>query len=154
MPSCATATSGASSGDDASDDGHAGGGSPCVPPDSDGVTGGCYVFDVTVDDTGFAPVILKAQNVSQITINLENTGTKAHDFVVGCVPIDYPGCPAQFCFSAKARIASVPPGGSGTATFMTPYVEGIYDFRSDSPADSKTATDGGLTGLWGQFVVQ
>jgi hypothetical protein len=156
-PGCPMTGSGADSGgenppgDAASDDG---GGSPCQPPDTDGITGGCYAFDVTVDDTGFSPTILKAENNGQVTITLKNAGTRPHDFTVGCVPISYAGCPSQFCFPAAANIATLAPGATATATFVTPYVEGIYDFRSDLPGDSQMTSDGGIGGLWGQFVVQ
>jgi hypothetical protein len=143
----------ASSGD-GDDDGDDGGAGPCAPPDSDGVVGGCYVFDVTVDDTGFTPRILKAQNVGQVTLHLTNAGTRPHDFTMDCIALGYPGCPAQSCFPSKASIASVAPGGVATTTFVVPYVEGIYDFRSNLGGDSTLESDGGLDGLWGQFVVQ
>jgi len=155
-PGCPTAAAGASAAGDGGEGaaGDDGGGSPCQPSDSDGITGGCYAFDVTVDDSAFSPVILKAQNNGQVTLTLKNAGSKPHDLVIGCVPINYPGCPSQFCFPAGANIASVPPGGSASTTFVTPYVEGIYDFRSDLPGDSQLSGDGGVSGLWGQFVVQ
>ncbi len=155
QPGCPSAGADASSGGDggasAGDDG---GGSPCQPPDSDGITGGCYAFDVTVTDTGFSPIILKAQNNGQVTLTLTNTRTRPHDLVMGCVTTSAPGCPSRFCFPPEASIPSVPPGGTATTTFVTPYVEGIYDFQSDLPGDSQTSSDGGLTGLWGQFVIQ
>jgi hypothetical protein len=109
---------------------------------------------VTVDDTGFSPIILKAQNNAQVTITLKNAGSKPHDFVMGCVAISYPGCASQFCFPAEANIPPVPPGGTATATFATPHVEGIYNFQSSLPGDSQVSSDGGISGLWGQFVVQ
>jgi hypothetical protein len=137
-------------GNDGGDDG----GSPCTPSDSDGIIGGCFAFDLTVDDTGFTPIILKAQNRGVVTITLQNTGTKPHDFVVGCVPINYPGCPPQQCFPGGADIPPVAPGQSATTTFTLPYPEGIYDFRSDVSGDSEVASDGGVTGHWGQFVIQ
>jgi hypothetical protein len=121
----------------------------------DGINGGCFVFDVSVDDTGFSPLILKAQNLGVVTINLHNTGTKPHDFVIGCIPISFPGCSSQQCFPAAADIPAVAPGQSATATFTTPNPEGIYNFRSDVAGDSQLdSDDGGVTGLWGQFVVQ
>ena len=129
-------------------------GNQCRPPDSDGLTGGCYFFDLVVDDTGFSPIILKAQNLAQTTIALTNTGTRPHDFVVGCVPLRAPGCPSQVCFPPRANIATLAPGGVATTTFVTPYLEGIYDFRSDLAGDSPIAIDGGIRGLQGQFVVQ
>jgi hypothetical protein len=138
---------GDSAGDDAGD-------SPCKPPDTDGVLGGCYVFEATVDDDGFSPSILKTENNARVNLTLKNAGSKAHDFVVGCTSVDFPGCASTYCFPSGARIASIPPGGTATITFVTPYVEGIYDFRSDLPGDSDVASDGGVSGLWGQFVVQ
>jgi hypothetical protein len=139
-------------GDDGGDDG---GGSPCAPSDSDGINGGCYVFDLTVDDAAFSPIILKAQNLGVVTVTLHNSGTKPHDFVMGCLPVNYPGCPPQQCFPAAANIPAVAPGSTGTATFTTPNPEGIYNFRSDVAGDSQfDGDDGGVTGLWGQFVVQ
>jgi len=138
-------------GNDGDDDG---GGSPCAPPDSDGINGGCYAFDVTVDDTGFSPIVLVAQNLATVTITLRNTGSKPHDFVVGCIPISYPGCPSQQCFPGEADIPTLAPGQSATTTFTAPNPEGIYDFRSDVPGDSQVESDGGVTGIWGQFVVQ
>ncbi len=145
---CSTNPAGDDGGDDV-------GGSPCSPSDSDGINGGCFVFDVSVDDTGFSPVILKTQNLGVVTINLHNTGTKPHDFVIGCIPISFPGCPSQQCFPAAADIPAVAPGQSATATFTTPNPEGIYNFRSDVAGDSQVdGDDGGVTGLWGQFVVQ
>ena len=144
-------------GDDGGGDdggGDDGGGSPCSPSDSDGIVGGCYAFDLTVDDTGFSPIILKAQNLATVTVTLRNTGTKPHDFVVGCIPITFAGCPPQQCFPAAANIPPLAPGQSATATFTAPNPEGIYDFRSDVSGDSEVEGDGGVTGIWGQFVVQ
>jgi hypothetical protein len=148
---CTTNPVGAAGDDDGGDDG---GASPCAPPDSDGINAGCYVFDVTVDDNGFTPVILKAQNLGQVTITLTNAGTRPHDLVFGCIPVTFPGCPAQQCFPAGANLLPVQPGQSATTMFMTPNPEGIYDFRSDVAGDSELEGDGGETGIWGQFVVQ
>lgn len=157
-PGCPTteadAAADAPAGEGGDDDDDDGGGSPCKPPDSDGVLGGCYVFDLTVDDTGFTPRILKAQNVGQVTVTLTNAGSRPHDFAVGCTTIAFAGCPATYCFPDTAHIASVAPGASATTTFVLPYVEGIYDFVSDLPGDSQIASDGGASGIWGQFVVQ
>ena len=126
----------------------------CRPPDSDGLAGGCYFFNLFVDDIGFSPIILKAQNLARTTIQLTNTGTRPHDFVVGCVPLHAPGCPSQVCFPPRASIATLAPGGVATTTFVTPYLDGIYDFQSDLTGDSPIALDGGIRGLRGQFVVQ
>src|SRR5262245_43227466 len=62
----------------------------CGPPDQDGVLGGDYSFEVSVNDTGFDPVILKAQNSGKVTVKLKNTGTKPHGFAVQCLTIQ--GC--------------------------------------------------------------
>jgi hypothetical protein len=131
------------------------GGDPCSPGDSDGINGGSFALDVTVDDTGFSPVIVKAQNLGNVTLTLTNTGTTPHDFVLGCIPQSVPGCASQSCFPAAANIAALHPGASATTTFVAPNPEGIYNFRSDVGGDSQLdADDGGVTGLWGQFVVQ
>lgn len=131
-----------------------GGNGECAPPDSDGMNAGCYAFDLVVDDTGFSPFILKTENLAQVTIALHNTGTKPHDFVVGCLPVSYPGCPPEQCFPGAANIAPLAPGESATTTFFTPNPEGIYTFRSDVSGDSELDSDGGALGIWGQFVVQ
>jgi hypothetical protein len=132
-----------------------GGGDPCAPGDSDGINGGSFALDVTVTDTGFSPVILKVQNLGNVTLTLTNSGTTPHDFVVECIPQDIAGCPSQSCFPAAANIAALQPGASSTTTFVAPNPVGIYNFRSDVGGDSQLdADDGGVTGLWGQFVVQ
>jgi hypothetical protein len=130
------------------------GGSPCAPPDSDGINAGCYAFDVTVDDNGFSPVILKAQNLGKVTITLTNKGTRPHDLVFGCVPVTFPGCPAMQCFPTEANILPLEPGKSASTMFVTPNPEGIYDYRSDVAGDSMVEGDSGVSGIWGQFVVQ
>jgi hypothetical protein len=145
----------AADGGNAGGAGEAGAASGCSPGDSDGINGSCYAFVLTVNDTGFSPIILKAQNLAQVTLTLKNTGTKPHDFSAGCIATaNLNGCPPQTCFPAAAAISAVPAGGSSTATFITPNPEGIYIFRSDLPGDSQVASDGGVSGLWGQFVVQ
>jgi hypothetical protein len=137
-----------SSGDDA-------GSSACSPGDSDGLIGGCFLFDVTVTEQGFTPVILKAQNLGEVTLVLHNDGTSPHDFVVDCIPTpNGQGCPATSCFPPGASIPELAPGASATTTFVTPNPEGIYNFRSDVGTDSQEESDGGVSGLWGQFVVQ
>jgi hypothetical protein len=153
-PSCKTNPVGDDdAGDDDDDDD--GGSSTCKPGDADGINGGCYAYDLTVDDTGFTPIILKAQNVGQVTLHLTNKGTKPHDFVVDCLPTpNVQGCPPQSCFPAASKIGPLAPGATATASFVTPNPEGIYDFRSDVSGDSTVETDGGVTGLWGQFVIQ
>jgi len=142
-------------GDAGDDDDDAGAGSACRPGDADGVNGGCYAFALTVSDTGFSPIILKAQNAGQVTVTLRNTGTSPHGFTVGCIDTSgLNGCPAQTCFPGNSSIPAVAPGASASATFVTPNPEGIYVFRSEVPGDSQVAGDGGVSGLWGQFVVQ
>lgn len=144
------------------DDGGGGGGdgddagsNACAPGDTDGINGGCYSFVVTVDDTAFSPVILKTENLGQVTLELKNAGTTPHDLVIGCIPTpNGQGCPTQSCFPAAANIPAVAPGSSATVTFVTPNPEGIYEFRSDVGTDSQQDADGGFSGLWGQFVVQ
>jgi hypothetical protein len=123
--------------------------------DQDGVSGGQVTFVLAVDDTTFSPTILKAQNLAQVTLTLKNTGTRPHDLVVDCIatPNDN-GCPTTSCFPDAGRIPAVPPDASATTTFVTPNPEGIYAFRSDLGTDSHVASDGGVTGLAGQFIVQ
>jgi hypothetical protein len=121
--------------------------------DADGINGGTYTFDLTVDDTGFSKTILATQNDAQVTITLRNTGTKPHGFVVGCTSVasaypDLPaGCPATACFPAGASIAPLAPGASATITFDTPTPDDlIYPFRSSEPADG--AVPGLNSGQW------
>ncbi len=104
--------------------------------DSDGIQGGTFSFDVTVDDTAFSPAILKAQNVATVTVTLKNAGTKPHDFVVDCM--------GTACFPDGGATGPVAPDASATVQFTTPATEGIYGFHSDLPGDTQT----------GQFVVQ
>jgi hypothetical protein len=123
------------------------------------MNGGTYTFDLNVDDTGFHPLVLSAENDATVTLTITNTGTRPHDFVLECLPTpNGSGCPAQSCFSAEASVPSVAPiepGKSVTVTFVTPNVEGIYTFRSDLPGDSPNdvMTDAGEMGFSGQFVV-
>ena len=141
--------------DDDDDAGDGGGGGACKPGDADGIIGGCYAFALTVDDATFTPIILKSQNLGEVTIKLTNNGSKPHDLVFGCIPTpSLNGCPAQSCFPAAANLAPVVPGATASTTFVAPSPEGIYVFRSDVAGDSTSDTDGGRSGLWGQFVVQ
>jgi hypothetical protein len=127
---------------------------PCGPGDSDGLSGGHWTFDLTASDTSFTPAILKAQNLSSITLTLTNAGSKPHDFVIDCLPTpNANGCPAASCFDDASVIGPIAPEASVTATFDTARVDGIYRFRSDLPGDTQTG-DGGMTGLVGQFIVQ
>ncbi|HEY3592352.1 MAG TPA: hypothetical protein VGL13_00700, partial [Polyangiaceae bacterium] len=84
----------------------------CLPDDADGVVGGPAAFDLTVDDTGFTPTILTAQNLANVTLTLHNTGTKSHGFAVDCMPTPNDnGCPITSCFPDDTTIAAVDPGG-------------------------------------------
>jgi hypothetical protein len=121
------------------------GSDPCTRDDADGIVGGGYTFMVTVDDTMFAPTILKAQNESNITLTLKNAGTKPHDLVFSCIATpNNNGCPTKSCFDESASIKSLAPGMSATVMFETPNPEGIYVFKSDLAGDMQT----------GQFIVQ
>jgi hypothetical protein len=117
----------------------------CGEADSDGLTGGSYTEDLQVDDTAFAPIILKAQNLATVTLTLKNAGSRPHDFVVDCMPTPNDnGCPATSCFPDASAIGALAPDASATSTFATPNPEGIYTFRSDLPGDTQS----------GQFIVQ
>lgn len=114
--------------------------------DADGVNGGNYVFDLTVDDDAFSPKILTAQNLANIQLTLTNKGTKPHGFSAGCVatPNDN-GCPTEACFSDAASVAPIEPDARATIHFVTPNPDGLsYPFRSTAPDDTQT----------GQFIVQ
>jgi plastocyanin len=104
--------------------------SPTGDGDADGVKGGTYTFQVTVDDMAYAPTILKAENDGDVTLTLVNKGTKPHDLVVDGIP--------------AATLPVVAPGASATITFTTPDREGIYDFHSTQTGDGQT----------GQLIVQ
>jgi hypothetical protein len=112
-------------------------------PDTDGVNGGNYTFQLTVSDTAFSTLILKAQNDGMVTLSLMNTGTKPHDFVVRCMQNAMLAC--QYCFPGAAKIPTLAPGASMTTSFATPDQEGIYVFASDLPGDDA---------LTGQFILQ
>lgn len=130
----ATACSEPGAGDDA-----------CALDDADGLVGGDYRFEVSVDDLAFSPVILKAQNDAEVTLRLTNTGTTPHDLVIDCIPTpNDDGCPIEACFPDAAHVPTLAPGESATVTFVTPLPEGIYDFRSTLPGDTQS----------GQFILQ
>jgi hypothetical protein len=106
-------------------------GDACNPEDADGVIGGSYTFDVTVDDSAFSHAILKAQNRSEVTVALTNEGTVPHGFLIECLATpNEDGCPTESCFPDAARIDPLPPGATGSASFEVPRVEGIYVIRS------------------------
>jgi len=129
-------------------------------PDNDGINGGSYVIDLTVDDTGFlASVedgdagdggitknIIATQNDAQVTLTLTNTGTKPHGFQVDCTSVcpaysALPtGCSPNACFPSNSTISTLAPGASITITFDTPTPDGLlYPFKSPVPADSSVA---------------
>jgi hypothetical protein len=120
------------------------GGGACIAGDQDGVMGGMLAFDLAVTDTGFMPLILKAENGTNVTLTLKNMGTRPHGFAVQCLPTpNNNGCPTTSCFPNGAMIAPIPPGGTATATFRAPAVEGMYSFGSNAPCDAAI----------GQFIV-
>jgi hypothetical protein len=119
----------------------------CTPDDADGIIDEPAPLFLTVTDSEFRPKILAAQNVSEVTLTLENRGTKPHSFVVECQPTpNSDGCPSESCFPDDAKIAAVPPGDSVTIVFESPLVEGIYAFHSDVAEDGELAP--------GQFIIQ
>ncbi|MGA2449418.1 MAG: hypothetical protein ABTD50_12110 [Polyangiaceae bacterium] len=88
-------------------------------------------------------MILTSQNDAQVTLTLQNAGSKPHGFQMDCtsVTVAYPtvpqGCPTAACFPASAFIPPLAPGASATITFDTPTPDGlIYPFRSSEPDDS------------------
>jgi hypothetical protein len=111
-------------------------------PDHDGLNGGEYTFDLTVDDTGFSKMILATQNDATVTLTLRNTGKKPHGFEVECTSVlpAYPtvpaGCPSLACFPRDATIAPLAAGATKTITFATPTPDGLlYRVRSSEPND-------------------
>jgi hypothetical protein len=126
----------------------------CQPDDADGVVGSAIAFDVRVDDDGFSPSILPAQNQTRVTLTLRNSGTRSHDFVIDCMPTpNGDGCPMTSCFPPSASIVAVEPGASGTTMFTVPNPEGIYYYHSDLPGDAETPCSAGARGC-GQFEVK
>jgi hypothetical protein len=131
LPECSSSSSAAS-----------GDGGSCFP-DGDGVSGGYYTFDLTVDDTGFSKSLLNTQNNARVSLTLKNTGAKPHGFTVGCTSVTpvYPdlpaGCPTMACFPSAATIPPLAPGASSTIVFSTPTPDNlIYPFKSSEPNDS------------------
>jgi hypothetical protein len=122
-------------------------------PDADGMSGGVYIFALTVDDTGFSKTILATQNDAEVTLTLTNNGTTPHGLEVGCVSVvsEYPdlpaGCPTSACFPPTAMIPPLAPGATQTITFDTPTPDNlIYPFKSSEPNDS--AVPGLNSGQW------
>lgn len=128
----------ACSSDDSDDD-------ACMPDDADGIASVDITVALAIDDTTFAPAIVKTQNTSVVTLTVTNTGTKPHGFAVDCLPTpNAKGCPTTSCFSAAATVPAIAPGSNATVKFTTPAVEGIYTYRSTGEGDTAT----------GQFILQ
>jgi hypothetical protein len=120
----------------------AGDGGACFP-DADGVTGGSYTIDLTVDDDGFSKRVLDTQNDSTVTLTLTNAGSLPHGFELECVDVtpEYPklpaGCPPVTCFPDASTIGPLMPGESHAVTFVTPATDNlIYPFKSSAPDDA------------------
>jgi len=119
----------------------------CTPDDADGIIDEPSPLLLVVTDAEFRPRILATQNSSEVTLTLDNQGTRAHRFVVDCKPTpNADGCPAESCFPSEATVGPVGPGERTTVVFVSPLVEGIYDFRSDLAQDTELAP--------GQFIIQ
>jgi hypothetical protein len=138
----------------------------CNPGDQDGVTGGTNVVLVNVSDTEFAvggvdsgstEPNIAVQNLSTVMLTLTNTGTKPHGMQIACIPTGLPaGCPSLSCFPGSANIPALAPGASVTTTYVTPAVEGAYQFTdpaSDADGGATGDADGGITGPVGEFVL-
>ncbi len=144
-------------------------GDSCNPGDQDGVTGatsGTDVVLVSVNDTEFTvggvdsgstEPNIAVQNVTTVMLTLTNTGTKPHGMQIACIPTGLPaGCPTASCFPGNANIPALAPGASATATYVTPAVEGAYQFTdpaSDVDGGVPEAADGGVIGPVGEFVL-
>ena len=127
---------------------------PCLPDDADGIIGGNVALELRVDETGFSPAILAAQNTAKVTLTLHNEGAKPHSFVIDCMPTpNMNGCPTMSCFGQGASMAAVEPGQSGTTTFEVPRPEGIHYFHSDVTGDAPEPCTAGAKGC-GQFIVK
>jgi len=136
----------------------------CTPDDQDGVIGSVATFLVSVSDTAFAvggvdsgstEPNIAVQNSTQVTLTLTNTGEKAHDLTISCIPTSLPpSCNRPLsCFPTEANIGPLLPGESKTVTFKAPLVEGAYRFISDLDGDTSTDDHGTVSGLVGEFVV-
>jgi hypothetical protein len=131
-------------------------------PDHDGLNGGDYTIDITVNDTGFfasggddagARNIIATQNDAVVTLTLTNSGTTPHGFAVGCTSIcpaylDLPaGCSPTACFPSNSVIAPIAPGTSKTITFVTPAPDNLnYPFKSSAPGDASNPALNGSDG--------
>jgi hypothetical protein len=105
----------------------------------DGISGGNANIVIIVDDDGFRPRLVTAQDKAKVTLTLKNEGTRPHGFAVECVPTDHDGCPSESCFPDKATIAPIPPGGSATTTFVAPDLERVYPVRSTAHGENLAA---------------
>ena len=120
-------------------------GDPCQPNDADGVIGDTAFFAVTVTDEEFTPKILSSQNLTRVTLKLENQGTAPHGFTIACLPTpNSNGCPQESCFPGASTIAPLDPGESATTEFEVPLVEGIHAITTGVDGDAFEA----------QFIVQ
>jgi hypothetical protein len=124
-------------------------------PDHDGICGGSYTIDVTVDDTGFSKTVIGTQNDAYVTLTLRNIGTKPHGFAVECTSVTpaYPsipkGCPSIACFPANSIIAPLEPCESKTIMFATPTPDSLlYPIKSTEPSDCDVP---GLNGSGAQW---
>jgi hypothetical protein len=105
----------------------------------DGISGGAATLAIVVDDDGFRPRVVTAQDKAKVTLTLKNEGTRPHGFMVECVPTpDHEGCPMESCFPDNATIAPIPPGGSATITFLAPDLERLHPIRSTAHGDTLT----------------
>ncbi len=126
----------------------------CQPDDVDGVVGGSVTFDLTVDDGGFSPAILTAQNLTRVTLTVHNAGAKPHNFRIDCMPTPNDlGCPMTSCFPFAASLPIIESGTSATVRFTTPNPEGIYYYHSDVPGDADEPCSAGARGC-GQFEIE
>jgi len=122
-------------------------------PDQDGINGGTYPIDLTVDDTGFSKTVIGTQNDATAILTLKNTGTRPHGFEVECTSVvpAYPtvpaGCPSLACFPSNSTIAPLAPGQSRTITFFTPTPDMLnYPVKSSEPSDCTVpGLNGGVT---------
>lgn len=117
----------------------------CAPDDFDGIQGGDVLFEVTVNDDGFRPLIFTAQNRANVTVTLTNEGSRPLGFWIECLktPND-DGCPTEACFPDSAQIAPIEPGETATSEFEVPIVEGTYTVVAEEGESEPSA----------QFVVK
>ena len=101
--------------------------------DKDGVAGGNFTFVVSVDDSAFAPAILKVQNDAHVKLTLQNTGTKSHGLAIALLPSG--ATTTTGGFASPAAIAPIAAGSAATIEFTTPHAEGIYDITSNASGD-------------------